>query len=58
MLWTLRDLVDHCYTTQTCIENKWVPTRPINYTSLSIRVKSAWLVFTGKADAVIWPCGQ
>lgn len=42
------------------INGKWVPARPINYRCESWwnRVKAAWLVLCGKADAVIWPEGQ
>jgi hypothetical protein len=32
-----------------------IPARPINYSSIPLRFKAAWLVFTGKADAVQWP---
>ena len=34
----------------------WHPVRPIQLTSLRIfyRIKLAWDVFTGKADAVYW----
>lgn len=33
----------------------WVPARPVGYSSLRSRLKAAWLVFTGRADALIWP---
>jgi len=36
-------------------EAKWVPARPLGYPSFSHRVKAAWLVFTGEADALVWP---
>lgn len=36
----------------------WVPARPIGYWSWAYRLKAAWLVWTGRADAVIWPQGQ
>lgn len=42
-------------TCETCIEGVWYPARPIGYFSLLHRVKAAWLVFTGKADALLWP---
>lgn len=32
----------------------WVPARPLGYPSFSRRLKAAWLVFTGKADALEW----
>ena len=36
----------------------WVPARPTGYPSHWHRCKAAWLVFTGKADAVTWEGGQ
>ncbi len=34
----------------------WYPARPINNCkSLFERIRESWLVFTGKADAFIWP---
>lgn len=36
----------------------WVPARPLGYASWRTRLKAAWLVFTGRADAVTWPQGQ
>jgi len=39
-------------------ESNWVPARPMGYASIRNRFKCAWLVFTGKADALIWPGGQ
>jgi len=37
------------------VNNQWVTARPVGYPSLIRRFKFAWMVFTGKADAVIWP---
>lgn len=42
----------------TCINGKWMPARPIGLSGFSNRIKLAWMVFTGKADAVKWPGGQ
>lgn len=33
----------------------WHPARPIGWCSLGNRVRCAWLVFHGKADALVWP---
>lgn len=33
----------------------YVPARGEGFASLEQRVRAAWLVFTGKADAVTWP---
>ena len=45
---------------QAKINGKWVPVRPINHRvrNLRERLRDAWLVLTGKADALVWPEGQ
>ena len=42
------------------IDGKWVPARPINYQfrTFKERIREAWHVFTGKADAFYWDGGQ
>ena len=45
-------------TPKTLINNRWVLSRSLGYASLPHRIKAAWLVFTGKADALIWEEGQ
>lgn len=35
-----------------------IPARGIGYATLRQRFKCAWLVFTGKADALVWPGDQ
>ena len=45
-------------TTQTGINGRWVAASPLGFPSLVYRVKAAWLVFTGKADALTWEEGQ
>jgi hypothetical protein len=40
------------------IGKEWVPARPLGYGGIFRRVKLAWMVFTGKADAVTWPGNQ
>jgi len=32
----------------------YVPCRPLGYPSFRHRCKTAWMVFTGKADALVW----
>jgi hypothetical protein len=39
-------------------DHRQVPARTIGYFSFRNRLKAAWLVYTGKADALIWPEGQ
>jgi hypothetical protein len=41
------------------IDGRWFPARPIGFQgSAWRRFKIAWEVFTGRADAVVWPAGQ
>ena len=40
------------------INGLFVPARPMGYASFKQRFKCAWLVFTGKADALVWPGDQ
>jgi len=35
-------------------DGRYVPARPMGFQSFNQRVRAAWLVFTGKADALIW----
>lgn len=32
----------------------WVPARPLRVGGIRERLRAAWLVFTGKADALLW----
>lgn len=56
-LWRLTDLIE-CASSMRYREPD-MPARPLGtcYT-LSKRIRAAWLVFTGRADAVIWPGDQ
>ena len=61
MIWNLKDLIESTASTHTEIQSgKWVPARPCNsrYRTMRQKFKEAWVVYTGKADAVIWPGGQ
>lgn len=33
---------------------EWVPARPVGFPSIKQRLLATWLVFTGKADALLW----
>jgi hypothetical protein len=59
-MWRLKDLMESAQHTSTEVNGKWVPSRPINWQCRTIkeRVREAWMVFMGEADAVIWPEGQ
>jgi len=52
--------IEESYNDQIEIEGKWYYARPENYKYMTLfeRIKDAWLVFVGKADAAIWGKGQ
>ena len=39
-------------------DGRWVPARALPFLGMFGRWRAAWLVFTGKADALVWPGGQ
>lgn len=57
MIWNLKALLEHCQHASTQIDGQWVPARPW-VAPLFWRLRAAWAVLRGKADAVIWPGGQ
>lgn len=57
-LWNTEGLIKYCSEVSTCINGEWVPCRPLPFYSVTERFKLAWMVFTGKADAIVWPKGQ
>ena len=54
-MWTRQSLLNH-KAEELSSDGKWTPARPINwkYRTVRQRLKEAWAVFTGKADAFIW----
>ena len=54
----LEDLIKLASSNSRGKDGKWYPARPIGDKFSLCSLKSAWLVFIGKADAVIWPEGQ
>jgi hypothetical protein len=52
----LKDTVNP--TCQVEIDGQWLPARPEGFFSLRSRLNAAWVVFTGRADAVVWPGNQ
>lgn len=57
--WTLPALIEYCKTgPQASQGGPYVPARPMGFSSLGNRLRCAWLVFTGRADAVTWELGQ
>lgn len=57
-IWYLKDLLRMANECHVEINGKWVPARGEGFRSWRYRWHCAWLVFTGKADALIWPEGQ
>lgn len=60
-IWKLRSLFNYCATGECQSSNDgktYVPARPLGFCSLGQRIRAAKMVFTGKADAVIWEQGQ
>lgn len=35
-------------------DGRWVPCRSEGFASWRNRIRAAWLVFTGRADALLW----
>lgn len=59
MLWSLESLLEWCGTNRKNFNGQWLPARPVNYRyTFWARVRGAWMVFRGRADAVTWPGGQ
>lgn len=56
-VWSLKELFEFANSNQALINGKYVPARPYGG-PFSWRVKAAWKVLTGKADAFTWPEGQ
>jgi hypothetical protein len=56
--WKLEHLLQHCVSGNEQAglpDGRRVPARPMGFCSLGNRIRCAWLVFTGRADAVEWP---
>lgn len=49
----LLDLLDSRVSME--VGGRWIPARPLPYYSWRARWRAAWLVFTGRADALVWP---
>lgn len=55
-VWTLDELKFHTNTVSVQLKDgTWGPARPIGHDGFLTRLKAAWMVFTCKADALIWP---
>lgn len=55
MIYRLGDLIAMSYSMQKQhVSGAWLPCRP-HAGPFTWRLKAAWLVLQGKADAVVWP---
>ena len=60
-MYKLEDLMTQCKSVSTEINGKWVTARPLSFGGwygMVLRIKDAWAVLRGKADAFKWPEGQ
>jgi hypothetical protein len=55
---TVKSVQESANTCQAEINGSWVPCRPAGFVSVWHRLRAAWLVLVGKADALTWPEGQ
>lgn len=60
ILWTVEQTIHYYYDGPKAkvITNggeRWLPARPLALASFAYRLKLAWMVFTGRADALTWP---
>lgn len=55
--WTIDDIAKHVTerTVSAYINGQWAPARPLGLYSLRNRMRLAWEVFMGRADALVWP---
>lgn len=56
--WTILGLQEHLeHGPQTDLSGvgDYAPARPMGFYSLGSRIRLAWAVFTGRADALFWP---
>jgi len=54
--WSLKQLMEYCRNGPITgsAERGWMPARPLGLDTLSSRLRLAWAVFTGRADALFW----
>lgn len=57
-IWSMGELVKTTREITTEIDGKVMPYRPLGAIGMPARLKAAWAVFTGRADALTWPGGQ
>lgn len=57
-IWELPKLLDIAQKVTMKVNDEWFSVRPIDTNNIQTRLRATWLVFTGKADAVVWPADQ
>jgi hypothetical protein len=57
-IYTVEDVHVIRSTTAAKIDGRYVTARPVGLQTVFGRFHCAWLVFTGRADALTWPGGQ
>lgn len=55
--WTIAGITKHIKEGSQTLTHQgvWEPARPYGLYSMMYRIKLAWKVFTGEADALLWP---
>jgi len=54
-IWTIQNLIESAQTCSAGLpDGRYVPARPMGFQSWRERWRAAWLVWTGRADAVTW----
>jgi hypothetical protein len=48
------ELIGSKFDVAALIKGQYVPARSMGWPSFTQRIKCAWLVFTGRADALVW----
>lgn len=58
-VWQLEDLVKFADRAHVQLpDGRYAPARPLGWDDWRSRWRAAWMVWTGRADALIWPGGQ
>ncbi len=61
IIWKAGNLVNYCLrgeAQESTDGGRWQPCRPLGVPTLRNRVRAAWLVFSGRADALLWDFGR
>lgn len=53
-VWKVDQVIKMTAQVSTQVNGQWVPARPMGFASTPRRFYAAWLVWTGRADALVW----